>query len=290
MPSALKRGLRWAGRALAIAGAAFVVLRLRNYGVQTDLARLDSRSWTIISALAVPYGFANCLLALGWWQVLASLRVGVPRRWAMRAYGISQLAKYVPGNVFHLASRQALGLAAGLPGRELAKSVIWELALASVAGGLFGFLVLPLLWPWVPVPFALSAFVTVNLVVFFGVRHWLGSRVARALSFRIVFLALSGLVFLVTLTIVAGKGVVGPGSFLVYGGAYVVAWLAGLLTPGAPAGVGVREMVLLFLLNGRIVEADLLLAVILGRAITVMGDIGFFILALLIKSNDYKHL
>ena len=31
-------------------------------------------------------------------------------------------------------------------------------------------------------------------------------------------------------------------------GAYVIAWLAGLVTPGAPAGVGVRELVMYALL------------------------------------------
>jgi hypothetical protein len=31
-------------------------------------------------------------------------------------------------------------------------------------------------------------------------------------------------------------------------GSYVIAWLAGFVTPGAPAGIGVREAVLVILL------------------------------------------
>jgi len=45
--------------------------------------------------------------------------------------------------------------------------------------------------------------------------------------------------------------------------------------PGAPAGVGVRELVLLFLLKNVVAEAELLLAVVLGRLVTVMGDLLF---------------
>jgi hypothetical protein len=58
-----------------------------------------------------------------------------------------------------------------------------------------------------------------------------------------------------------------------------VAWLAGLLTPGAPAGVGVREIMLLFLLGTVVGRADLLLAAVLSRVITVTGDGGFFVWA-----------
>jgi uncharacterized membrane protein YbhN (UPF0104 family) len=45
----------------------------------------------------------------------------------------------------------------------------------------------------------------------------------------------------------------------------VIAWLAGLVITGAPAGVGVRELVPLYLLEGYVMETNLLLAVVLGR-------------------------
>ena len=46
--------------------------------------------------------------------------------------------------------------------------------------------------------------------------------------------------------------------------------------------MGVREFVLLFLLKGMISESDLLLAVVLGRFVTVLGDLLFFLLTFLI--------
>ena len=59
-------------------------------------------------------------------------------------------------------------------------------------------------------------------------------------------------------------------------GAYTAAWLAGFVTPGAPAGLGVRELVLVFLLDGHAAEPDLLPAVVLSRVVTVLGDTFFF--------------
>jgi uncharacterized membrane protein YbhN (UPF0104 family) len=112
--------------------------------------------------------------------------------------------------------------------------------------------------------------------------HRFSPSVAGALVWQMGFLVVSGTVFIITLAIVVPRANVLPALPALYG-AYVLAWLAGLVTPGAPAGVGVREIVLLFLLGGKIADADLLLAVVLGRGVTVLGDLLFFIAALLLK-------
>jgi uncharacterized membrane protein YbhN (UPF0104 family) len=73
-------------------------------------------------------------------------------------------------------------------------------------------------------------------------------------------------------------------------GAYVVAWLAGLVTPGAPAGIGVREIVLLLLLGSSVAEADLLLVVVLGRIVTMVGDILYFITSIMLSKYQLNGL
>ena len=133
----LKRALHWAGSALALLGIAFVALRLHDYGAELDFSRFDTARWSVVVGFALIYGLANLMLALAWWNLLKQFGVSVSRRWAIKTYGISQLARYVPGNIFHLAGRQAMGMAAGLPGWSLAKSSVWELGLISFAGAVF---------------------------------------------------------------------------------------------------------------------------------------------------------
>ena len=70
------------------------------------------------------------------------------------------------------------------------------------------------------------------------------------------------------------------------GGAFVLAWLIGLVTPGAPAGGGIREAVLLFLLGHRYAPGDLLLAIVLGRSVNIVGDVGYFLLASLLPKME----
>ena len=152
--SRLKASLHLLGSALACLGVLFVGVRLYKYTGQVNLARFDAWDWGLTAGLACVYGAANVFLACAWQHLLAFFHVEVERKWAVKVYGLSQLAKYVPGNIFHLAGRQALGMAAGVPALALGKSTVWELALLAVTGLLFGVLALPLVWPSLPVSVA----------------------------------------------------------------------------------------------------------------------------------------
>ena len=273
----LKRGLHWGGSALAIIGIVFVTLRLREYSIEADLA-FDLVTWLVVAGLALIYSLLNLMLALAWWSLLKHFGASTSRRWAISAYGISQIARYVPGNIFHLVGRQAIGMAAGVAGWPLAKSAVWELGLISLAGGLLSLVTLPLLVPSLPVKAMVILFVAVVGIVAVLLWRFLGPLVAQAFGWYVGFLTLTGMLFVGLIEMLAENfGGVGV-DWLLLGGAYVLAWLAGLVTPGAPAGLGVRELVLLFLLKGAVGEADLLLAVVLGRLVTVGGDFLFFTL------------
>lgn len=280
----LKKILNFTGSFFAVAGIFFVGLRLRHYGTQLNYDTLTVTIWYVIIGSAIVYGAANLLLGCAWKYLLMSLGISTTWHWALRTYGVSQLAKYVPGNVFHLAGRQSIGLAAGLPGWPLAKSTIWEIGLISLAGGLFCVLILPLLYPYFSIPYSLLLFST----VFFGIsvllKRYFSADIVRAFVCDLFFLTISGMVFVCLLFQLSA--IVGARTMWIpICGAYVIAWLVGLLTPGAPAGVGVRELVILFLLKSAISEADLLMAVILGRVITVLGDLFLFVLVLPISTK-----
>jgi uncharacterized membrane protein YbhN (UPF0104 family) len=119
------------------------------------------------------------------------------------------------------------------------------------------------------------------------IRRFISPSVAAALIWQLVFLTISSAVFIGTLSVVMPANASIPALTAVCG-AYVLAWLAGLVTPGAPAGVGIRELVLLFLLGRWIAQADLLLAVVLGRGVTVIGDFIYFIITIYLQQLSCK--
>lgn len=272
----IKFWLHACGAALGVLGVVFVGVRLYGHAGELDFwSRFGGMESLVLVVLAILYGASNALLARAWWCQLDFFEVKANWSWALKAYGLSQLAKYVPGNIFHLAGRQALGMAAGFPARQLAKSAAWEVGSIVVAGGPFGVLVMPLLWPGVSYWVALLVFGLVLLGVRTLARRAFSLAVADAVLWQAGFLVLSGLIFVAALALLMDTPM-SWGLVLPVCGAYVVAWLVGLVTPGAPAGVGVREMVLLFLLNGQVGPDVLLLAVVLGRLVTVAGDFLFF--------------
>lgn len=288
MNLSVKRILHWSGSALALIGIVFVSLRLNDYSSQLDFTRFDIFAWSILTILALVYGLANIMLALAWWNLLAYFGATNTRLWAVRTYGLTQLAKYVPGNIMHLASRQAMGLADGVRGWSLAKSSIWELGLITVTGAFFIVLALPQFLPDVSTPMATVAFVGVFIMMVSGLTRYIGLPIARAVGWYTTFLIVSGMIFVGLLALLMGGGEIAISQVLPFCGAFVVAWILGLVTPGAPAGVGVRELVLMVLLRGRIDEADLLMAVLLSRVVTVAGDVLFFLLASLTKNDKLR--
>jgi glycosyltransferase 2 family protein len=271
------------GLVLGLIGVLFVCQTIYEYQGQIDLRNLSPTSYAAIVGLILVYATSNILLALAWHNLLSALDAPVPVSWAVWAYATSLIAKYVPGNIFQFAGRQALGLSAGVRGWPLLKSMAWELGLLSLSGAAFGILLVPLS------PFSISSPATVTLfcaaaaaIVISAHAIW-NRYVATAVFYYFAFLTLSGLVYLGTLEIAnTGGNDLGATSVI---GAYVVSWLAGLLVPGAPAGLGVREVVLLLLLSGHFDKPSILLSLLIGRTITILGDLTFFVAGRLVPCN-----
>jgi len=285
MTPALRRLLHWLGGALALASLLFVGVRLHSYWLALDFSSISLAGWCLVALLALVYGAANLLLARAWQYLLRHFEAPRPGGETARIYGLSQLAKYVPGNIFHLAGRQALGMAAGIASGPLAKSTMWELGSIAVAGALFGWMILPKVVPGFPEQAGILLLVLSCALATGLLRRAAGRETARAFLCQLLFLVISGAVFVALLALLAGHDNLGAQAWLPIASAYVFAWLVGLVTPGAPAGVGIREMILLFLLNGMVAEERLLMAVLLGRLVTVMGDLLFFAAAACIPSS-----
>lgn len=280
----IKKFISWTGSVLSVVAIIFIVVKLKSYSNEIDYSLFISLALPLI-ALSIFYGAANLLLTFAWKDLLKHLSISVDFCWAIRIYGISQLAKYVPGNIFHFVSRQALGLKAGLPTWPLAKSAIWEIGVLVISGGLFTILALHHFYPEIPVTLVLGLFLLAVLLATWIANRWFSRWIARAIGWDIVFLTLSGTIFLVVLSLIAPTVSISGSAFIIVCSAYVIAWLAGLVTPGAPAGVGIREVVLYAILQPYVNEADLMTAIVLGRIITIVGDILFYLLALIIGTQ-----
>jgi uncharacterized membrane protein YbhN (UPF0104 family) len=271
--------LRWIGLALSLVGIGFVISQLASYASDLGDFRPNLSQLIAFAILTIVYGAANIALAIAWRDLLEHCGSTGNARWAIRVFGVTQLAKYIPGNFFHLASRQTIGMHDGHDAGALLKSAVWEFGTLMLSAVAFGIWVTPLLLTNVSYTYAGVVFLATVLVISFSAQRYFSLLVMRAVHWYIGFLLLSGLLYFATLQLLV------PDTSLIDAlpgivGAYIIAWLLGAITPGAPAGIGVREVVMFALLQSVVGQTELLVSIVISRVITAGGDILFYFGAL----------
>lgn len=285
MPDNIQRTLAIFGHLLALAGVVFIAYRLSFYFSDLDSSAFTPTTGLYLLLLGLLYANINVALAFAWRNILSFVGESVTVRQSIRLFGVSQLAKYVPGNIMHLASRQAMGIAAGIDGWALSKSVILEFVTLSISGGLFIVFVLPLIYPSLTGIMALFLFIGLLSMLVFTVMHLFGAKLVKAIAWHSFFLMVAGLIFYILVCSGTTTSEFSLSRMMIIASAFVVGWLVGFLTPGAPAGVGVREVVTVSLLSAILAEGDLLIAVLLARVVTIIGDLIFYSFSVQLKSG-----
>jgi uncharacterized membrane protein YbhN (UPF0104 family) len=282
---------RWVKPAMNLLAAVFVVLAARDV-----FMRWGETSVTLSPGLAVvafvPL-FLSCILQGVVWILLAEKMASkkIPRMHAMSLYLASQLARYTPGKIglplVRMEGAPRLGLTRTLVGISiLVESLAW-----TATGAVLGFLLLALTVPdaglgavlgKLALPgFGLSALGLGVLMVVDRSRYPGKVRALLApggkgpvipLAVPLVHLAYWALVavhgYLMSRALGASfdSGVTSMGF-------YVVASVAGFVVLAAPAGLGVREAVLLAGLTPSVGASGALGAALISRAASLVADV-----------------
>jgi hypothetical protein len=285
---------RLIGWAAVAASLAFVGLQLWQHAPwRLAGAHLEVLTAAVVGG-ALLYGLAGLLLSSAWYQLLNRGTTTASLRSHHAVYGRTQIAKYLPGNVFHLVGRQVVGRRLGHGQGRLALASLLEALLLVLVAGALG---LPLVWHWLDQGLLWIGAVAAPAFVLLAVRwtcHHRSAlcqleeavdrdptgallRVVRAAAlYAIFFLVVAAIFCMLALSVSeSGRPSIGfAGSVPVV----ALAWLVGFVTPGSSAGIGVREAVLVAALEGTLgAPASTLIALAL-RLVTVGGDIVFFAL------------
>lgn len=278
MISFIKRHLNKIGSMLALCGVLFLAIKLHTYSASISFRQIPLEKWFLFVLLTLAYGLLCLLNAFSWKYNLKHCKVTITTLDSISIYGVSQLAKYLPGNVFQFAGRQALGMANNINAKALVKSTFWELILLCLGGAILSALMITILAPFFRPELSIAASITLISLYLVLLNHFTSNEMVKAAFINLTFTFLSGLSFLILLKILNFS----TGSLREHEviGAYILAWLIGLVTPGAPAGVGIREVILLYLFKDSINNEELLFTILLGRMMTVSGDFIFYLIAL----------
>lgn len=245
-----------------------------------------------VSGWALLLGFGLCLSA----KVFSALQVRIALAWVGQpidlkasffAYSAADIAKYVPGGIWAIASRlvmyRQLGMGRGPTVKALALEQAW---LAGAAAAVGAALYVGARWdgPWTLAAACLGVTGWTGLVIVS--RYWLPPAAAGRTPGSGVLLATQGALWLLA---GAGFAVLEPDADgLLLAGAFCLAFSAGLLVPFAPGGVGVRETVALALLVPMMSTGDAARLLLVSRGLWIVADVTFAVIALTLCRSSWK--
>ncbi len=299
----LKPYLRWVILGLTFF---FIAATLRQHW--QDVLALRLREGGLRSLVA---GFGVTLIAHVWsgavWGGLLQIcGQGQPARWAIATYLRTNLAKYLPGNIWHFYSRLQASRAVGIPTDPALLSIVLE-PLLMAAAALFLACLTYRFSPWQDLVL-IAILVGIHPRFLNPVLRKTASGKVKALRRRgaamlksqptaesaageeeahpdelqlqgyplfpllgeLLFVALRGAGFLLAVQALSALQVE---TLPILVSAFSLAWVMGLVIPGAPGGIGVFEAVAIALLQGQLPAEQVLGAVACYRLISTLAEV-----------------
>jgi hypothetical protein len=276
----------WVFIVAVIAGAGVAVYHERH-SFEASLPRIGG--WPVAASLVCGLVGVGATMPL-WRGVLRGLGVRLPWLVGARVFFLSQLGKYLPGSVWPVLAQMEMGRAHGASRRHILGANVIAIALNCCVGLLVACAVLPAYdpktlvdywWVLLVIPFLLIALHprALGAVVSAGLRLLRRPPVQWRLDAR-AELAAAGwsMVSWVTLgaqvwVLCAALGHASPEVFLLSWGAMALAVPLGLLFVPAPAGAGVRDVVLGLVLATVLTSGQAVTVVVASRAVLVACDL-----------------
>ncbi len=267
----------------------FLAKTLKDNWEQVLQIRISDSGWVSLGTAFIITIMAHLWSGWIWFWILKEFNQSVNLWWAIRVYLVTNIAKYLPGNIWHFYGRITETKKAGVPVEIAILSVLIEpLLMAAAALGvasfgssqeswflqfLYFFAVLSIVHPRILNP-VIKYLVKIKLKVKksdlepttelklerYPIKPFVG---------EICFVLLRGSGFL--LTMFAFNSIEFNQILLIFS-VFSLAWLLGLVVPGAPGGVGVFEATALALLEPKFSPGIVLSAVAFYRLISVLAE------------------
>ncbi|HLO50364.1 MAG TPA: lysylphosphatidylglycerol synthase domain-containing protein [Kamptonema sp.] len=292
-------------------------------GTLLFVAKAFKEHWQEVAAIRIDAaGVVMLAIALGvtllshiwagwvWLWILREFNQSVDTAWGIRVFLKTNIGKYLPGNIWHFWGRIQATRDRGVPTAIATLSVLLEPLLMAAAallialmGSLPGNRILQL-FSLAAILMSVHPKILNTLVKYVGKLKGLGSKIEEAdsaninhkhnqfiikrypllpLLGEIGFLGLRGGGFLLTLMALAPINFSEIPQLL---SAFSLAYVLGLVIPGAPGGLGVFEATAIALLDRRFSPALIVSAVAFYRLISILAEAIGAGLAWLYKSNS----
>lgn len=291
----IKKTLNIFGNVISIFAIYFVIKKLLDSSLDYSIIFKQKNIVAILFIILILslIVITNCFP----WKTLVELLSNkmVPWKESIQVYVKSNLLKYLPGNVFQYVGRNQLALKLNLSHIQVATATVIDVAVNVLAGVLissiyffrngttylkishdtYRLMVIILL-------FCFIAF----LILCYCFRKKIAALIRKydylltfstikvvfiCLFYYVITMLIQSLLFIFVLVYVLNVSLTMDLFFKLFS-AYTFSWLVGFLTPGAPAGIGVREAVMASAAGGLVNESTITFAMVIFRVLTTMAD------------------
>ena len=277
------------GKMLGIAGLLFVFYKLsQEYTLQSFTAQFS----LLLPQLPLLFliNLASTLLGIYAWHLMLQNYATHPFAYKTSYYYFAktEIAKYLPGNLFHFVGRQALASSIGITQKEMAKiSILFSFLLlaATVFSSSFCTFFSDNIPLYILVFMGVSCIIIAAIVYYtyssFPIREKIKMNLILALS-----ITLQGIMLGIIISVQTDN--ISMGLFCKVVGIYIISWLIGFITPGASGGLGVREgafIAIATLLHLHIDSQTIIFSVLLVRVINIITDVIIYLSTFVIKNG-----
>lgn len=279
---------KWYSKALLTIVLIALVVYLTNNIQKISDFEFDFNPINCAISIAVMF-MAYLLMFVTWLLIASSMDLKAPIIKTAKFYFLSQLGKYLPGNIGLFLLR--LDAYKGYSKKKVAVTTMVEYII-NISGfciaGLIGLSVLPVeLAKWyriIPIVIVIILIFTLNKSILFNLinkvlkifkREQLEYYPAYPLMLLFVFFHiivgfLMGLAFMFSLKSIT---IVSNNLYLPVAGVFMLATLSGIMAPFAPGGIGVREGILFLVLPILIPKPAVIVGAIIIRLVVTFAEI-----------------
>ncbi len=283
---ALRWSRRWVGVPLALAMLLFIGQRIYTSWatVQTTVGQIRP-GWLLAGTVVT----AASIILLGWNWISILISRGIQVSWpnALALYLLSNLARYLPGGIWHFVGRTAWLAERGHKSRSVIESLVLEQTMALASAVAVGFS-LSGLTVRTDLAAGLGIVAEAALVMLAGITAGCAKSAHRGLPsrsqgslWRWAFLVLSYNLFWITngfatvclFAALVGWGEISPLACVNLVGQTALSWAAGYVVIFVPGGWGVREAAFIYLLSYNFSGDVAVILPVLSRLVQVLAEL-----------------
>lgn len=307
----MERIVKFLGNILTCFVIVVVIFKIKEMDIDYK-SFITIKNLVYMFILIILYSLGLLIGSLSWKilvEELSKKKISIKTNFLVYAY--SNILKYIPGNVFQYVGRNTLATKENIKHTTVALATVIDVMILLFTGLVLSiifcgrytivmvseilekifrqYVVLILISSIVMLVLFITIIIRKKYIIFEKVKQIVTVNMLRkqgiCLCLYTVYLMLYGVCYWIILNIFFDLPLQTENLIIIIG-ASIMAWTLGFITPGAPGGLGIREMSMSIIAGSLLSENIILVSMVILRLITTCSDLLLFLISLSIKQID----